>query len=131
MAGLLEQLETKFRGNESKLIGPVMGLLQEHSSLGGVGGVLNRFKSTGASQQADSWVSTGSNKPISGDHVQQAIGKGEVQRIANEAGVSEQEACEGIANVLPEAIDKVTPDGQVPSGDQLQQRIAMTQDKLG
>ena len=34
-------------------------------------------------------------------------------------------------DVLPEAIDKVTPDGQVPSGDQLQQRIAMTQDKLG
>ena len=42
-----------------------------------------------------------------------------MQRIANETGMSEQEACEGIANVLPEAVDKVTPDGQIPSGDQL------------
>jgi len=131
MAGLLEQLKTKFGGNESKLIGPVMGLLQERSSVGGIGGVLNRFKSTGASQQADSWVSTGSNKPVSGEQVQQALGKGEVQRIATETGMSEQEASKGIANVLPEAIDKMTPDGQVPSGDQLQQRIGMAQDKLG
>ena len=45
--------------------------------------------------------------------------------------MSEQEACEGIANVLPEAVDKVTPDGQVPQGDQLQQRIGMAQEKLG
>ena len=63
--------------------------------------------------------------------MQQALGKGEVQRIATETGMSEQEASKGIAYVLPEAIDKVTPDGQVPSGDQLQQRIGMAQEKLG
>jgi len=132
MAGLLEQLKTKFGGNESKLIGPVMGLLQERSSVGGIGGLLSRFKSTGATEQADSWVSrSSSNKPVSGDQVQQALGQSEVKRIATEAGVSEQEACEGIAKVLPHAIDNVTPDGQIPSGDQLQQRIGIAQDRLG
>ena len=64
---------------------------------------------------AQSWIGTGSNKSVSPDQVKEALGPQQVEQVANQAGVSTDEAAAGLSKVLPEAVDNVTPSGQVPS----------------
>jgi uncharacterized protein YidB (DUF937 family) len=61
------------------------------------------------------WIGTGSNQSVSPDQVKDALGQQQVEQIANEAGVSTDEAAAGLSRVLPDAVDNVTPSGQVPS----------------
>ncbi|MFN8122174.1 MAG: YidB family protein [Thermoleophilia bacterium] len=101
-------------GNSAKLVEVAMGMLGGAGGIGGLSGLLSKFQGAGLKDQADSWVSTGGNQEITADHVTQALGHDEVSRIANEAGVSHEEAAGGLAKLLPELIDKLTPDGNVP-----------------
>lgn len=130
MATIVDELKTQFQGNEGKLIGPVMGLLTSGSGVGGVSGLLEKFRGSGAGAQADSWVSKGTNQPVSSQQVQQAIGDDKVQQIAQQTGMSKEEASQGIAKVLPAAVDKVTPGGSVPSGEELQKHLGGIAGKL-
>ena len=72
------------------------------------------LKSNGLAEQAESWVGTGENKPVSGSEIEQAIGQEQIQQIAKQLGVSESEAADAVAKALPEVVDKVSPDGQLP-----------------
>ncbi len=130
MAGIADELKSQFQGNESKLIGPVMGLLSGSGGLGGVSGLLEKFKGSGAGAQADSWVSKDANQPVSSQQVQNAIGDDKVQQIAQQTGMSNEQASQGIAKVLPAAVDKVTPAGAVPSGDELEKHLGGMAGKL-
>ncbi|MGW7068406.1 YidB family protein [Streptomyces sp. NPDC054855] len=67
-------------------------------------------------EQLDSWVGTGDNQPLSPDQVKQAVPDETLDQVAGDAGVSRDEAADQIARQLPEAVDKMTPDGQVPTG---------------
>ena len=86
---------------------------------GGLQKILSGFQAKGLSAQADSWVSTGENEPISGADVRTVVGDEELSRIAQELGVSEDEAAAAVAQVLPEVVDKVTPDGTLPPDSEL------------
>lgn len=81
---------------------------------GGLQKVLGGLKANGLSAQADSWVGTGTNEPVTGSQVEQAIGTEQMQQIAQQLGVSESEAAEAVAAALPEVVDKVSPEGQLP-----------------
>jgi len=59
-------------------------------------------------------VGTGANKAVSGSEVEQAVGKEQIQDIARQLGVSESEAADAVAQVLPEVVDKVSPEGKLP-----------------
>lgn len=131
MAGILDELTSKFGGNEAKLIGPVMGLLRNGSGVGGIGGLIEKFKSSGAGSQADSWVSSSTpNQPVSSQQVRQAIGDDQVKQIAQQSGLSEDQASQGIAKVLPDAVDKATPQGSLPSADDLEKHFSGLKGKL-
>jgi uncharacterized protein YidB (DUF937 family) len=78
-----------------------------------------------------SWISTGQNKPISPNQVTQVLGHDQVQEVANQAGVSHEEASSGIAALLPNVVDKLTPDGQVPQqGDLMSKGMELLKGKL-
>jgi uncharacterized protein YidB (DUF937 family) len=81
---------------------------------GGLQGILSRFQQAGLGAQADSWVSTGENQPISADALSQVLGHGQLGQIAQQLGISHGEAADGLASVLPQLIVKLTPQGQVP-----------------
>ena len=81
---------------------------------GGLEGVLGKLRQGGLAQQADSWVSTGQNMNISGDQLQQVFGSSTIRDLASQLGMSEDQAGSAMAQVLPEVINNLTPQGQVP-----------------
>jgi uncharacterized protein YidB (DUF937 family) len=87
--------------------------------LGGLGGLLDQLRSTGYAAQADSWVGTGDNLPISPDVISQVFGRDGLSRIAAQAGVTEDEASAGLSQLLPNVVDRVTPEGRMPDFDSL------------
>lgn len=81
---------------------------------GGLQRILSGLQANGLSAQADSWVSTGANEPVSGDAIRQVLGDDELSRIAEQLGVSHEEAAAAVADVLPLVVDHATPEGRLP-----------------
>lgn len=100
---------------QSPLLLIALQLLQQN---GGLQGMLGKFQQAGYGAQADSWVSTGQNQPISPDALSQVLGQGQLGRIAQQLGMSQGEAAGGLASMFPQMIDKMTPQGEVPDDHQ-------------
>lgn len=81
---------------------------------GGLGSLLEQFRNSGLGQQADSWVGTGQNLPISPDQINAVIGHGKLAEIAQQAGLDPAQLSQLLAQALPTVIDKLTPGGQIP-----------------
>lgn len=81
---------------------------------GGMGAVLERFRQKGYGRQMQSWVSSGDNQPLDESAVQQVVGQEELRDMAQRLGVPEQEVAQAFAEIMPEMVDKLTPEGQVP-----------------
>jgi uncharacterized protein YidB (DUF937 family) len=86
---------------------------------GGLKKILGGMKANGLSSEADSWVSTGDNEPVAADDVRRVIDQSELSHIAQQLGISEDEAAAALAEALPHAVDHVTPEGNVPEDDQV------------
>jgi uncharacterized protein YidB (DUF937 family) len=86
---------------------------------GGLEKILGGLKAKGLTAEADSWVGKGENKPVTGEQVREAVGSEEVARVAQEAGVSEDEAAEGMAQLLPQLVDGASPDGALEPQDDI------------
>ena len=118
------------QGNgQSSLLDGVMDLLNNNPA-GGLGGLVQSFKDKGLGDIVSSWVGTGSNLPISSEQIQQALGAEQVQHLAGKAGISPETASANLAELLPNVIDKLTPNGQLPSGDLLSQGLSLLKSKL-
>ncbi|MFD3807927.1 YidB family protein [Streptomyces sp. NPDC058619] len=81
-----------------------------------LGGLMDMLTKSGLADQAQSWVGTGENKAVSGAQIAEALPDETLQKVAEQAGVTPEKAADEIARTLPRAVDKLTPDGQVPSG---------------
>ena len=90
----------------------VQGVLDQH---GGVSGVVSQFEKQGLAATVKSWVGTGPNQPISPDQVHQALGAGTVSQLAAKTGLNPQDLLQKLSTLLPQAIDKLTPAGVVPT----------------
>jgi len=93
------------------MVSVVSGVLEKH---GGLQGVVNEFERNGLGTTVKSWVSTGPNQPISADQVQRVLGPDLLQQLSQKSGVSVQDLSRKLAEVLPQAVDKMTPDGTIP-----------------
>jgi len=101
---------------KAMLLQAVVGMLANNSQGGGLQGVLGAFQNAGLGDAVNSWVGTGENQPISADQVQQALGGGQLQQLAEAAGLSHEGAAGHLAEILPNLINQLTPNGQVPEG---------------
>jgi len=99
----------------SNVLAAVMSLLDQH---GGLDAVLDQFRRSGLGEHADSWVSTGPNKEISPEQLQQVLGTSAVSKVASQLGVSQNQAASGLADLVPELINQLTPQGQLPQNHQ-------------
>lgn len=81
---------------------------------GGVQGIVAQLESQGLGGTVRSWVGNGSNLPISAQQLQQALGSGKLQELATKFGMDPQTLAQKLAQVLPQAIDHLTPGGAVP-----------------
>lgn len=104
-------------GGGANILGALLGALM--SKGGGnnpLGGLLDGLTKAGFADQAQSWVGPGENQPVNGEQVRQAVPDDTLRQVAEQAGVSPEQAADEIAQALPGAVDQLTPDGQVPSG---------------
>lgn len=118
--------------NADSLIRIAGQLLQQH---GGVGGLVDAFTKGGLGQAAASWVSTGQNQPVSASQVSQILGSGQIGQIASQLGIDHGQAGSILAQLLPQVIDHLTPNGQMPAasgsqGDLLSAALGMLKSKL-
>jgi uncharacterized protein YidB (DUF937 family) len=100
--------------------------------LGGLGGgglgsglrdLLDRFRQTGHEDKAQSWVSTGANRPIAANELEQVLGAERIEWLMQQTGLPRDQLLAGLSKELPGAIDKLTPKGQVPTDDELDSEI--------
>ncbi len=90
---------------------------------GGLQKILGRLQQSGKGEKGQSWVSSGPNEPVGAADIKEALGDDELKRIAQKLGVSEDEAAEAVAQVLPDVVDQATPDGELPDDDELDRRF--------
>jgi uncharacterized protein YidB (DUF937 family) len=95
------------------MVSVVNHILDQH---GGLQGVVSQFERAGLGPTVQSWVGTGSNQPISADQVQRALGPDLLQQLAQKSGLSTQELSQRLTQILPQAIDAMTPTGTIPAG---------------
>lgn len=107
--GLLDGLLGGAVGAEMATV--VNSLIQQH---GGVQGILAQLEQQGLGGVARSWISTGPNQTISPGQVHEAFGNDMITQLAAKVGLTPQELTQKLSQVLPTAIDKLTPNGQVP-----------------
>jgi uncharacterized protein YidB (DUF937 family) len=82
---------------------------------GGLPNVVSQFEKNGFGDTVKSWISQGQNLPITADQIRQALGSDKVKELAATMGLPADKIAELLAQHLPQAIDKVTPDGKLPS----------------
>jgi uncharacterized protein YidB (DUF937 family) len=104
-------------GGQANALTAVLGLLGGNS--GGIGGLVQAFQRQGLGDVVASWVSTGQNLPISAEQIGQVLGPQQLSQFASQAGLAPDAAGSTLAALLPQLVDKLTPDGQLPAGNQL------------
>jgi uncharacterized protein YidB (DUF937 family) len=93
------------------MVSVVSGILEQH---GGLQGVVSEFEKNGLGATVNSWVGTGANQPISADQVHRVLGPELLQQLSQKSGLSVQELTQKLSEVLPQAVDKLTPGGAIP-----------------
>ena len=96
----------------SPLVATALQLIQQN---GGLPGIIDKFQHGGLADHVGSWVGTGANLPITGSQLQEVLGTGAIGQIAQQLGLSHSDASGGLAQVLPQIIDRLTPGGQIPA----------------
>ena len=107
--GLLDGLIGGAVGAE--MVTVVNGLIEKH---GGIQGIANEFKEKGFGPTVQSWIGNGPNQPISGDQINKALGSDTVRQFAAKLGIPPEEMASKLSQILPQAVDKMTPDGKLP-----------------
>ncbi len=99
---------------------------QGGGATGGMGGIrdlIGQFSQKGYGQQANSWVGTGANEAMPPQAIDEVFSHDQLHRIAQQAGIEEDEARSGLSELLPDVVDHFTPGGSMPEGDQLSQSV--------
>ncbi len=118
-------------GGLGDLLGGMMGGQSGGAGLGGLGSILEKFQQAGMGDQVKSWVGTGQNLPISPEAIGRVFGGDALSRIARQTGLSEQDASQGLSQLLPEVVDHLTPHGQLPDLSQLSASVDSLRKRLG
>ncbi|MFM9912266.1 MAG: YidB family protein [Methylophilaceae bacterium] len=129
--GLLDQVASQLGGGQSGgLIDGLMGMINS-PEIGGLQGVVVKFQQGGLTTAVASWISTGDNVSVSAEQIQSVLGNEHIQQIADKLGVDTAQASASIAEMLPQLVDKLTPNGELPEGGGLlEQGMSMLKGKL-
>ena len=110
------------QGAQGSILGDLGGLFGGASAgsvlSGGLRDLVERFKQSGQAQAADSWVKTGPNQPIRSDHLERAIGADALATLSERTGLSKAELLARLTRDLPDAVDKFTPQGRLPTEEE-------------
>ncbi len=109
-------------GTQGNLMDSVMSLIN-HPEVGGISGLVQKLSQGGLSEQVASWVSTGQNLPVSAAQLQAVLGATGLQDIAAKFGLHTEDATSQLSTLLPQVIDHLTPNGQLPAEGDLTHQV--------
>lgn len=117
---ILKTIQSALGGGNQKddLMSSVMQLLGRKD---GLQNLVNQFDAKGLGDIIGSWISTGQNKSISADQIQNVFGSDALNGIASKLGLNVNDLSSQLSNLLPDVVDKLTPNGKIPEGDILSQ----------
>lgn len=116
-------------GSHSSLASAALSMLSNNQS-GGISGLAEQFAARGLGHIISSWIGTGQNLPISPEQLQSVLGSPQVQAIAAKVGLSPDAVNARLAQILPQIVDHLTPNGQVPQGDLMAKGIELLKGKI-
>lgn len=90
---------------------------------GGLGDLLRQLQDGGQGDTANSWVGNGPNKPISPGDLANALGADQIDQMSSQSGLSRDELLNGLSQYLPKVVDHLTPDGRLPTENELSGRL--------
>lgn len=121
--GLLDSAMDMLRNNPSgameprtRLLQATLALLADNGQTGGLRGLVERFEEAGLGNVIHSWIGTGENVPITSEQLHEVLHAGQIQQIAEEAGMDEQSVEHELTDMLPKLVDTLTPAGHIPAG---------------
>jgi uncharacterized protein YidB (DUF937 family) len=117
---ILNTIQSALGGGNKKddLMSSVLGLL---GGQGGLQNLIGQFTSKGLGDIVGSWVSTGKNLPVSSDQLKNVLGKDTIGNLSSKLGMESGALTSQLTNLLPDVVDKLTPNGKVPEGDIMSQ----------
>jgi uncharacterized protein YidB (DUF937 family) len=118
--GLLDSLKQEAMAAVNKYAGDHPGLGSEitnlvHTGPGGLSALVQQCQNNGLGSIIQSWVGTGPNQPISAQQIQQALGSDKIKQIAARVGLDPNVVTQKLSTVLPQIVNHLTPNGQVPA----------------
>jgi uncharacterized protein YidB (DUF937 family) len=127
----MDQLKgmTTEAGGQPGMLDNLLEMLNDQKS-GGITSLIQKFNEKGLGEHMSSWISTGENLPISADQIKDALGSDKIKELASKLNLGEHDTSKSLADLLPQLIDKLTPDGSVPHAGMLSQGIDMMKKKL-
>ena len=102
--------------------GGLGGLLGGLVSGGGLNSIIDQFRNSGQGNLIDSWVGRGENHPIAPHQLGQALGPDTLDELSSQTGMSRDDVLAELSEELPQAIDQFTPDGRVPTEEEITSR---------
>lgn len=90
---------------------------------GGLGDLLNQLQQGGHGETASTWVGKGENKAISPGDLANALGADQIQSLSAQSGLSRDDLLSGLSQYLPQVVDHLTPDGRLPTENEISGRI--------
>jgi len=104
------------QGGQAALLQMVLGMLANNGQGGGLAGLMEKFQAAGLGEQANSWVGSGQNLPVSPEQLGGVFGQDQMSQMAEKMGLSTGDLGTQLSQMLPQAVDRVTPGGRVPEG---------------
>ena len=103
---------------------------------GGLSGALSKITGMGHEQQARSWMSNQDlNDNLDPNEVNQLFDENEIQQVAAQTGANETEVRQGLAELLPEVMNQLTPNGnldhEAEANQEIEQIIGQLSSRLG
>lgn len=111
--GFLDDVLGKIGGQQGQE-GGLNSITKLFNANGGLQGIMAKLSSNGQGQQVQSWVGTGDNQPVSGSQVREALSDDSLNKMAQQAGTTPEKVSDDVAQILPQMVNKATPQGQVP-----------------
>lgn len=133
---VLDEVSTKVKsaiGMKSPVAGPILEHLTEYlgrPEIGGVPGLVKKFETAGLGAQIQSWIGGGKPLPVTPDQVALALGNNEIANIATKVGIPASEVTEHLTEILPSAVNHLTPGGKLPNPGMVGELIGSLKDKF-
>jgi uncharacterized protein YidB (DUF937 family) len=109
------------------LKGPLGGILGGAAAgsvlSGGLGDLMKQLQQSGHGETANSWIGSGPNKAISPGDLARALGVDQIDQLSAQSGMSRDDLINGLSQLLPQVVDHLTPDGRLPTENELSGRL--------